>query len=228
MTQNTIKKKDFVEIKFSGYANNQLFDSNIEEDYKKLDLEGKGKPEKTIICVGENMLVKGFDKQLEGKSLNKEYEIEVKSKEGFGDRDRNLIRIIPLKAFSEQKVYPQPGTMFTLDNSLVKIIAVSGARVTVDFNNPLAGKDLKYKFTLTRKVDDTKEKSESLFRFFLRFVPEFEINEKIVVKGPKILEQIIQPLNDKFKDLTGKELSFEEVKQDNTVKDESLKTDEEG
>jgi len=49
MTDNKVKKKDFVEIKFSGYANNQLFDSNIDEDNKILDPEGKAKPEKTII-----------------------------------------------------------------------------------------------------------------------------------------------------------------------------------
>jgi FKBP-type peptidyl-prolyl cis-trans isomerase 2 len=210
MTDNKVKKKDFVEIKFSGYANNQLFDSNIEEDYKILDPEGKAKPEKTIICIGEKMLVSGLDKQLEGKELGVEYSIEVNAKEGFGERNRNLIKIIPLKAFHEQKVSPQPGMMFTLDNALVKIIAVSGARVTADFNNPLAGKDLKYKITMTRKVEDINEKSEALFKFFLRFVPEFEVKEKIIVKGPKILEQITSTFTGKFKELVGKDLGFEE------------------
>jgi hypothetical protein len=117
-----------------------------------------------------------------------------------------------MKAFSEQKVYPQAGMMFTLDNALVKVIAVSGARVTVDFNNPLAGKDLKYKLTITRKVEDPKEKSESLFKFFLRFIPEFEVKEKVIVKGPKILEQMLKPIEDKFKELVGKDLAFEEKK----------------
>lgn len=205
-----IQKKDFVELKFSGYANSQLFDSNIEEDFRKLDPDEKSKPEKIIVCIGENMVVKGLDKQLEGKEIGKEYEIEVSAKDGFGQRDRKLIRIIPLKAFSDQKVFPQPGMMFTLDNALVKIMAVSGARVTVDFNNPLAGKDLRYKITAVRKVEDPKEKSEALFQFFMRFTPEMEIKEKIIVKGPNVLEQIIKPLNDKFKDLVGKELDFEE------------------
>src|SRR3989338_11340359 len=223
----TAKKKDFVEIKFSGYANNQLFDSNIPEDLKTLAGE-KAKPEKTIICIGERMLVEGLDKQLEGKNLGKEYEIEVSSKEGFGDRNRNLLKIIPLKAFSEQKVHPQVGMMFTLDNSLVKVIAVSGARVTVDFNNPLAGKDLRYKITIVRKVEDTKEKTETIFQFFFRFVPELEVKDKIIVKGKKILGQMISPFNDKFKELVGMELAFEEkLPEKNTVKEEEEEKEEE-
>lgn len=216
-----VKLKDFVEIKFSGYANNDLFDSNIEEDLKTLDPEGKSKPQKTIICVGEKMIVPGLDKQLIDKEIGKQYEIQVPSKEGFGDRNRNLIKIIPLKAFTEQKIMPQAGMMFTLDNALVKVIAVSGARVTTDFNNPLAGKDLVYKITLTRKVEDEKEKTEALLKFFLQFTPEFEINDKITVKGPKILEGILNIYKDKFKELIGKDLTFEEKLPD---KKETLET----
>ena len=35
MSEKT-KKHDFVEIKFTGKANNEIFDSNIEEDLKKI------------------------------------------------------------------------------------------------------------------------------------------------------------------------------------------------
>ena len=223
--QQKIKEKDFIEVEFSGYANGKLFDSNIPEDIKTLD--PKANPEKTIVCVGEKMLVPGLDKQLAGKEIGKEYELEVSAKEGFGERNKNLIKIIPLKAFSEQKVHPQVGMLFTLDNSLVKIIAVSGARVTADFNNPLSGKDLKYKITIKRKVEDIKEQSESLFRFFLRFIPEFEVKDKIVVKGPKILEQMMVVLNEKFRELIGKELAFEEkLPEQNAVKEQDLKEEQ--
>ena len=55
------KKKDFVEIKFTGIANNKIFDSNIEEDLKTLD--EKAKPQKTIVCIGEGMVPLGLDKE---------------------------------------------------------------------------------------------------------------------------------------------------------------------
>ena len=33
----TTKSKEFVELKYTGYANNEIFDSNIEEDLKKIN-----------------------------------------------------------------------------------------------------------------------------------------------------------------------------------------------
>jgi len=204
------KKGDFVELKFTGSANNQIFDSNIPEDLKTINPEAK--PQKTIICIGEGMVPPGLDKDLENKEINKQYEITVPYKDGFGERKRELVRIIPLKSFTEQKVNPQPGMVFTLDNQMVKILAVSGARVTTDFNNPLAGKDLTYKYKITRKVTDTKEKTEALLEFFLRFKPEFEIKEKeVILKGPKQFEMFINAFKDKFKELIGKDLAFKEV-----------------
>ena len=207
-----IKKKDFIELKFTGIANNKIFDSNIEEDLKTLD--EKAKPQKVIICIGEAMVPQGLDKELENKELNKNYEVTITSKEAFGPRRRELIKIIPLKSFIEQKVSPLPGMVFTLDNQLVKILAVSGARVTVDFNNPLAGKDITYKYKIVRVLssEDEKEKVEELFQFFFRFKPEFEIKEnKIILKGPKGFEMFINAFKDKFKELLDKELEFQEI-----------------
>ena len=204
------KRNDFIEIKYTGFANEEIFDSNVEEDLKKLNPEAK--VEKTIVVVGEGMVVPGFDKALENKELNKEYEISLSPKEGFGERDRNLMKTLPLKSFHEQKVDPKAGMLLTLDNSLVKIVAVSGARVTADFNNPMAGKNLRYKFIITRKVEDIKEKSETLFQLFFRLVPEFEVKENsVVVKGPKNFELFVNVYKEKFKELIGKDLVFEEI-----------------
>ena len=206
------KKGDFIEIKYTGYVNGEPFDSNIEEDLKKIN--EKEKARESVVCIGEGFVIPGLDKALEGKEIGKEYEIEVSPKEGFGERRRELIRVLPLKAFTEKKVNPQPGMVLALDNSIVKIIAVSGARVSTDFNNPLSGKNLKYKFKIARKVESESEKAKALFEVIFKFVPEFEVKEKIVVKGPKVLEGFVKAFNDKFKELIGKELDFEEKKEE--------------
>jgi len=59
------KKKDFVEIEFIGknLTNNEVFDTNIKEEAKKINLEIKDKP--LMVCIGGEMLVKGFDSALE-------------------------------------------------------------------------------------------------------------------------------------------------------------------
>ncbi len=201
------QKNDFVEIKFTGYAEGKVFDSNVEEDLKKVQPEAK--PAKVIAIVGQGMVVPGLDKALEEKEINKDYEIKISAKEGFGERDRNLVKTVPLKAFTEKNVYPKPGMVFALDNYIVKIVAVSGGRVIVDFNNPLAGRELTYKFKIINKIEDIKEKISFVFEYFLRFVPEFEVREQVIVKGPKQLEVFIHGFNNKFKELLGKEMKFE-------------------
>ncbi|MBX4212564.1 FKBP-type peptidyl-prolyl cis-trans isomerase [Candidatus Pacearchaeota archaeon] len=202
-----INKKDFVELHYTGYSQGQVFDSNIAEDLQKLNPKAEAKP--LIVAVGEGMVVHGFDKALEGKEIGKRYEIHIGYKEAFGERRRDLVKTIPLKVFTEKNVNPYPGLILALDDNIAKIIAVSGARVITDFNNPLAGKDLTYVFTINRKVTEEHEKSRVLFDMMFRFVPEFEVKDKIVVKGPKFLEFYIKAFNEKFKELVGKELDFE-------------------
>src|SRR3990167_7188476 len=114
MTDNIVNKNDFIEIRYTGKANGIVFDSNIEEDLKKLDL--KVKPRKIIIIVGQEMTIKGLDNAIENKEVGKEYEITLKPKDAFGERDRNLIKTIPLNEFTQQNFNPKPGMVLTLDN----------------------------------------------------------------------------------------------------------------
>lgn len=203
----TVAKGDFVELEFTGRANGEIFDTNNADELKKIN--PKAEPKKTIVAIGQGMVVSGLDSSLEGKEIGKEYNVLIKSGEAFGPRKRELVKVIPLKVFTEKKVYPQAGMVLTLDDMLVKIIAVSGARVTVDFNNPLAGKDLDYKFKILRKVESDEEKSLAVFEVIFKFVPEFTVGEKITIKGPKIVEAFVKAYGSKFKEIVGKELAFE-------------------
>lgn len=205
------KKGDFVEIKYTGIANGDIFDSNFEDELKKINPEAK--PQKTVIVIGEKMVVDGLDNALRDKEIGKDYEVSFSAKEGFGERRRDFVKTIPLKAFTEHKMNPQAGMVLNLDNHLVKILVVSGARVIADFNNPLAGKNLTYKFKIVKVVEDLKEKTESLLSYFFRFIPDFEVGEKIVVKGPKTVGVLVDAFGKKFKELLGKELEFEEIKE---------------
>jgi FKBP-type peptidyl-prolyl cis-trans isomerase SlyD len=206
-----INKKDFIEIRYTGYANKSIFDSNIEEDLKKISEKQTAK--KLIICVGEGRVISGLDKAFEKKEIGKEYLVKIDSKEGFGERKRDLIKVVPLKLFKDKNARPIPGMVYLFDNSVAKVIAVNGGRVSMDFNNPLSGKEIEYKFTIVKKVEDEKEKVESLFEGLFKMLPEYEIKDNILVKGEKNMEIFCKVFSPKFKELLGKELSFEEKKQ---------------
>lgn len=199
-----IKKRDFIEIEFTAknLSNNEVFDTNIIEEAKKLNMNVKDiKP--LILCVGEGFVVKGFDEALEGKETDKEYTIKLQPEKAFGKRDKNIIRLIPLKMFLEQKIMPQAGMTLALDNNLVKVVSVSGGRVLVDFNNPIAGKDVEYKFKIKRRIEDLKEKVNALQAFFMGKTFDFDIEEKdkkIIFKDIN-LTPILNALAPKFKEI---------------------------
>lgn len=204
-----VKKNDFIELVFTGKANGSVFDSNDPELLKELD--PKATPQKLIVSIGNGMVVKGLDNALEGKEIGKSYEIPVSSDQAFGPRQKSMIKTIPLSIFTAQKMSPQAGMTLALDGMLARVSAVSGSRVIVDFNNPLAGKDLVYTVKMVRFVEDVKERSESFFSFFFKFTPDFEVKESVVVKGPKPLEPFILAFAKRFEDLVGKKLTFELV-----------------
>ena len=209
-TQETIQLGDCIEIKFTGYVDGKPFDSNVAEDLKKVN--EKAEPERTIIFVGKRMVVPGLDKSFVGKKLNSEYRIKVSHSEGFGQRRKELVKTIPLKVFIEQRVQPKPGAAFILDNQLARIIAVSGARVITDFNNPLSGKDLEYRCTILNRVTDLKDRAETACKLLLRFVPELAVSgTEVTLKGPKVLKVFIEKNQDNFKQLIGVPVMFQEV-----------------
>ena len=212
-----VAKGDFVELKFTGKINGTTFDSNIAEDLKMAD--SKLEPRKLNIRIGERMVVKGLDSALEGKELNVQYNIHIPFKEGFGPRHPSLIKTIPLHVFTAQKIYPESGMTLALDNSLVQIRAVSGARVIADFNNPLAGKDLDYSFVIVRKIEDIAEKARVFFEWFIAAVPELSVGDSVTIKAQAKLKPLIIAFKDKFKELVGKELLFEAVVEEAVRKD---------
>ena len=52
-----------------------------------------------IVCLGEGQLLKGLEKELEGKEIGKEYTIELTPENALGKKDAKLIRLIPVSVF---------------------------------------------------------------------------------------------------------------------------------
>ena len=201
------KKGEFIEIEFIGYANGAIFDTNIKEKAKEINLEIEAKP--FVVCIGRGMVVPGFDKQLEDKEVGQKYKIKIESEDGFGKRNPSLIRIIPLTAFHKQQMNPVPGVVLNLDGMIAKVLSVSGGRVSVDFNNPLSGKDIEYEFTIKRKIESEEEKANSLQDFFFKKRFKFKSEEKKIIFEPEA-STFIRILGKKFSEILGKEIEVEE------------------
>lgn len=214
----TLQKKDFIKIEFTGKVKDgEIFDSNIKEDLKDANLKTESKP--FIFCLGEGMFLKGVEDFLIGKDIG-EYEIELTSEKAFGKRDANLVQMMPIKIFAEQKVNPVPGAMFNFDGRIAKILTVSGGRVMVDFNNPIAGKDVVYKIKVLRKVEDKNEKIKAFIDFLFKRDLKFEVKDKkLIIEVEKQMKNFVEMFKDKFKDIFDLELEVREKVEEKKIKE---------
>ncbi|MDP3728094.1 MAG: peptidylprolyl isomerase [bacterium] len=152
------QKGDFVEVKYIGKLDDgSIFDLNDKERAKQEGMNGHIH-EKTIVCLGEKDLVPGLDDFLIDKELGAKLELTIEPEKGFGKKDPKLLQMIPANKFKEQKINPMPGLRVEIDEYTGVIKSISGGRVLVDLNHPLAGRTLHYEITITRKIDDLKEK----------------------------------------------------------------------
>lgn len=199
----TINKNDFVELEFTGKISNtnEIFDTNIEADAKKANIDSKGiKP--FILSVGHKMLPKGLDDDLTGKEIEKSYVVEVKPEDAFGKRDPKMIRMIPTRLFHEQKINPIQGMQLNLDGQLVKVLSSDKGRTLVDFNNPLAGKNITYTYKINKIVTDQKDKINAMQEFLFRRTFDFDLKDGIVIfKVDKQFEPFVKIIAPKFEEI---------------------------
>ncbi len=151
-------KGDFVEIKYVGRLDDgSIFDLNDAEVAKQEKIKAHIH-DHTIICLGSKDVVQGLDDYLIGKEIGKKLTTSVSTEQGFGKRNAKLFKTFSLSKFKGQEFKPLPGIAIEVDGAQAVIKSVSGGRVLLDFNHPLAGKQLHYEVTITRKIDSLKEK----------------------------------------------------------------------
>ena len=164
-----ITEKDFVELEYTGklVEDNTIFDTTNEEIAKKAHLHNpQAKYGPMVICVGQRQLLPGLEEAIKGKSPGK-LNVKLTAEKAFGKKDAKLIQLIPTKKFLESKIRPMPGLQVNVDGALGVVKMVSGGRTIVDFNHPLAGKDVAYEIDVKRKITDEKEQVEALVKSML-------------------------------------------------------------
>lgn len=189
-----IQKQDFIEIDYVARLKetSQIVDLTKESVAKTEKIHRPDFPyHPIIICVGENQVVKGLDEFLIEKEL-KTYKVDVKAEKAFGLKDPKLMKIVSLAIFQKQNIKPFPGLQLNIDGMLGIVKTVSGGRVVLDFNHPLAGKDLAYEVTVNRVITDDKEKLKGFLETVLNKKINIELKDGIAKLD--YIPEALQPL----------------------------------
>jgi len=164
-----MKKGDFVLVDYVGRIaeTGEIFDCTMEEEAKKgkAFVEGRAYAPAPVI-IGAGMIIRGVENRMETMDVGSEQRFFVLPEEGFGPRVREMVRVISRTQFIRQRIDVAPGIYVRIDGMQAKVQSVSGGRVRVDFNDPLAGKRLDYTVRIIRKVDGVEEKLRLLMKHY--------------------------------------------------------------
>lgn len=162
----TLEKGDMVLVNYIGKSDGEIFDLTVKEKAKEKGLHHEDRDYSPIpVLIGENYVIEGFEDALLDMEVGDETEVEIESDRAYGSRDSDKIETYPEKEFKKQDVNVRVGEEVMIGNQRGKVISKGSGRIRIDFNHPLAGKDLEYWIEVKEKVEDDEEKAEHIVNY---------------------------------------------------------------
>lgn len=134
------KDGDTVKVHYTGkLEDGTIFDTS--EEHEPIEF-----------TVGQGKIIPGFEKAVIGMSPGDSKTVELSSEEAYGPHRDNLVMVVEKDELPEN-IEPQEGQHIQVQQKegnpfMVQVTDVSGDKVTLDANHPLAGKDLTFEIEL--------------------------------------------------------------------------------
>lgn len=197
---------DFIKLHYTGrLSDGTVFDTTDENVAKAAGITGtRSKMGPVTVCLGEGHILPGLERALISKSVGK-HTVQLTAEQGFGKKSAKLLRLVPLRQFKEQRITPQPGMELNIDGEYGVVRAVSGGRIIVDFNHPLANQDLTYDVEILGGVEDKKEQVRAILDISGLPYEQVAVEGTHAVIKVKMLypQQLIAAVQERIMKLTG-------------------------
>jgi len=154
-----------------------VIETTVEEEARKASIYKEGeKYSPKLIYLGGKWVLESWEEELLKSEVGVERTVEIPPEKAYGFRDPNKVRTYAARRFSRPQEL-SPGTLVEIDGKIGIVRNISGGRVQVDFNPPLAGKTLVYRFKIVKVLEDDSEKIRYLVN---RRLPEASVEEILV------------------------------------------------
>jgi FKBP-type peptidyl-prolyl cis-trans isomerase 2 len=144
----TVSDKKMVDVAYKG----TLTDGTV------FSKSADGKPLEFL--VGGGTIIPTLEKGMMGMKVGDKKIITVKAADAYGEYDKESVREIAREQFPKD-VELKIGERYQVNGPggpmVVSITAMTAMTVTIDFNHPLAGKDLTFEVTIVKIRDATKD-----------------------------------------------------------------------
>ena len=166
-----ISENDWIKIDYTGRLkeNSKIFDTTLEDVARNEQIFDDKRNYSPLLCRAgdEKFLIPGLARHLVGLELNSTKTFDIPVKDAYGVRDVNKIERVPTKKLRNANLDPRVGNRVQISGKTGTIIMSGGGRTRIDFNHPLAGKDLVFDVTVTEHItDDDQIRKEIISRRF--------------------------------------------------------------
>jgi len=215
----SMENGEMIKIDYVGRADGEIFDLTDKEKAEEEGLSVENMNfEPIYVLLGENYVIEGLEEQLIDMEVGEENEVSVSAEKGYGERSSDDVETFPEKEFKDQGVNVRRGEQVMVGNRRGRVVSKGSGRVRIDFNHPLAGKDLEYWVKVVEKVEDDEEKAQGILNNRLGH-GDLEFDEDTVTIVHKHEHDgHSHSLSDEFKDRLSEEIientEFEQVKFD--------------
>ncbi|WEL19150.1 FKBP-type peptidyl-prolyl cis-trans isomerase [Candidatus Nanohalococcus occultus] len=161
-----MKEGELVLIGYTGRAEGEIFDTTDEDVAKENSIDREDAELKPVpVLIGREYIIEGLEEKLYDMEVGDKQEVTVPAEKGYGKRSSDNIATYPEKEFQKQGVEVRPGEELMIGQRRGKVVSKGSGRVRIDFNHPLAGKELEYDLEVLEKVEDDKEIAEHIYGY---------------------------------------------------------------
>lgn len=157
----------------------EVIETTLQEDAKKFNIYDPTRAyEPRLVSVGDGWVLKGLDEALTNANVGESLNIEVPPEKGFGQRDPDKVRMIPLRKLGEKAEEVKVGDAIEIDDKVGIVRFIGSGRVQIDYNHRLAGKTIAYALQVLKRLEQDNEKITALIK---RRIPVDESKLKIAL-----------------------------------------------
>ena len=122
-----------------------------------------------VFIYGLSGLPEQFEDKLDGLNTGDTFDFKLGSEDGYGDFDENALVELPLSVFEVEGSVPdnmlEEGNFIPMSDSegnqlQGRVVSVTADTVKMDFNHPLAGKELAFKGKVEQVREATQEEMD--------------------------------------------------------------------
>ena len=180
--ENAVNKGDFIMVEMTGSSaeTGEVFETTDEEEAREAGIWDENRTYgPRLVIVGDGFVLRGLDERLPGTPFDEEVEIDIPPEEAFGERNAADVTMIPYRVLRSKGVNPYVGAELEIDGRPAVIRSIGAGRVQVDYNHPLAGRQIVYKLKVVEHITDEKDKIRALIgrRFLGIETSEFNIRK---------------------------------------------------